>query len=495
MRVKDARPELVRVGRDLLIDPALLGNPFVHRILSAAAWVSGEYVRFSKNPSEIVEALLQPRTSLLPSSIKAVYIQSAFKVLTFYLHYSISTKGVMSSASQGVADLMHGRVQENSQFVRTGPAADSDTESFEDMSVAHEWLSSTSLKVEPITEESIVNILYLVETTLGPLAGSHEVEILERSRNLLGLVELIREELPGYSVKREEDNDKGQRKTHEMIKLIAEAFSEELGPISASSQERVPMSEGMVLNQSLDDLDVICGDFGSIFSEKDDVTMSDRQSKEEVESTESTSLLAEHRKRHGLYYSQPQKKEMAYDDYPPANDLKTGDNADDLIKLTEQSLFSKKKANQAKPRPVVVKLDDGDGPFIPAKKVELKDDLISGAVRDVLLGDEATTSSSRTKKSDKSSSKRRQKDKLDIDKSSGPKEDSKSMEISQLENANLRRSKRHSRDKEKKHRSTVKDRDEHEEGDKQKVSHHHGKHKSRQSRWGSNISSTITCYS
>ncbi|KAL3343557.1 hypothetical protein AABB24_027206 [Solanum stoloniferum] len=514
MRVKDARPELVRVGRDLLIDPALLGNPFVHRILSAAAWVSGEYVRFSKNPSEIVEALLQPRTSLLPSSIKAVYIQSAFKVLTFYLHYSISTKGVISSASQGVADLMHGRVQENSQFVRTGPVADSDTddgglnarmlhrsvgdvsvESFEDMSVAHEWLPSTSSKAEPMSEESILNILDLVEITLGPLAGSHEVEILERSRNVLGLVELIREELPSFLVKRKEDNDKGQKKTHEMIKLIAEAFSEELGPVSANSQERVPIPEGKVLNQSLDDLDAICGDLGlhiptsfslgrSISSEKDDVTMSDRQSKEEFESTESTSLLAEHRKRHGLYYLQSQKKEMVYDDYPPANDLKTGDNADDeaddLIKLTEQSLFSKKKVNQAKPRPVVVKLDDGDGPFIPAKKIESKDDLISGAVRDVLLGDEATTSSSRTRKSDKSSSKRRQKDKLNIDKSSGPKEDSKMMENSEQDNANLRRSKRHSRGKEKKHRSTAKDRDEHEEGDKQKVSHHHGKHKSRQ---------------
>lgn len=512
MRVKDARPELVRVGRDLLIDPALLGNPFVHRILSAAAWVSGEYVRFSKNPLELVEALLQPRTSLLPSSIKAVYIQSAFKVLTYYLHYSISAKGVISSASQGVEDLMHGRVQENSQFVTTGPAADSDTddgglnprmlhrpvrdvsvESFEDMALAHECLSSTSLKVEPITEESIVSILNLVETTLGPLAGSHEVEILERSRNVLGLLELIREELPGNLVKREEDNDKGQRKTREMIKLIAEAFSDELGPVSVNSQERVPMPEGMVLNQSLDDMDAICGDLGlhiptsfslgrSFSSEKDDVPMSDRQSKEEFESTESTSLLAEHRKRHGLYYLQSQKKEMVYDDYPPANDLKTGDNADDeaddLIKLTEQSLFPKKKAKQAKPRPAVVKLDDRDGPSIPAKKVESKDDLISGAVRDVLLGDEATTSSSRTKKSDKSSSKRRQKDKLDIDKSSGPREDSKMMENSELENASLKRSKRYSRGKEKKHRSTAKDRDEHEEGDKQKVIH--GKHKSRQ---------------
>ncbi|KAF3646535.1 putative GATA zinc finger domain-containing protein 13-like [Capsicum annuum] len=237
------------------------------------------------------------------------------------------------------------------------------------MSVAHEWLSSTSSKVEPITEESIVSILNFVETTLGPLSGSHEVEILERSRNVLGLVELIREELLGYLVKREEDNDEGKRRTHEMMKLIAEAFSEELGPVSASSQERVPMPEGMVLNQNLDDLDAKSGDLGLHIPTS--FSLGRSISSEKVDS---------------------QKKEMVYDDYPPANDLKTGNNADDeaddLVKLTEQSLFPKKKenqANQAKPRPVVVsvvKRDDGNGPFIPAKKVESNDDLISGAVNE-----------------------------------------------------------------------------------------------------------------
>ena len=55
MRVRDVRPELVRVGRDLLIDPALLSNHFLYRILSAAAWVSGEYVEFSRNPFELIE--------------------------------------------------------------------------------------------------------------------------------------------------------------------------------------------------------------------------------------------------------------------------------------------------------------------------------------------------------------------------------------------------------------------------------------------------------
>ncbi|PHT88673.1 hypothetical protein T459_10779 [Capsicum annuum] len=352
MRVKDARPQLVRVGRDLLIDPALLGNPFVRRILSAAAWVSGEYVRFSKIPSELVEAVLQPRTSLLPSSIKAVYIQSAFKVLTFCVHYCISTKGVISSASQGVEDLMHGRVQENPQFVGIEPVAECDTD---DGGLNPRMLHR---HVRDVSVESL---------RICPLSGSHDVEILERSRNVLGLVELIREELLGYLVKREEDNDKGQRKTHEMIKLIAEAFSEELGPVSASSQERVPVPEGMVLNQNLADLDAICGDLGLHIPTS--FSLGRSISSEKVDS---------------------QKKEMVYDDYPPANDLKTGNNADDeaddLVKLTEQSLFPKKKenqANQAKPRPVVVsvvKRDDGNGPFIPAKKVESNDDLISGAV-------------------------------------------------------------------------------------------------------------------
>jgi len=84
LRVQDARSELVRSARTLLIDPALLGNHFLCPVLSAAAWISGEYVDFMKDPVELVEALLQPKTSLLPMSVRAVYMHAVFKVLTFF---------------------------------------------------------------------------------------------------------------------------------------------------------------------------------------------------------------------------------------------------------------------------------------------------------------------------------------------------------------------------------------------------------------------------
>ncbi|WCJ39748.1 AP-3 complex subunit delta [Euphorbia peplus] len=106
MRVKDVRLELVRVCRELLIDPALLGNLFLHRILSAAAWVCGEYLEFLKSPIELVQALLQPRTSLLPPSIRTDYLQSAYTVLIFCLHsYLLQTERMVDNMKLGLTDL------------------------------------------------------------------------------------------------------------------------------------------------------------------------------------------------------------------------------------------------------------------------------------------------------------------------------------------------------------------------------------------------------
>ncbi|CBI15478.3 unnamed protein product, partial [Vitis vinifera] len=425
MRVKDARLQLVRVGRDLLIDPALLGNPFLHRILSAAAWVSGEYVEFSKNPFELMEALLQPRISLLPPSIRAVYVQSAFKVLIFCLHsYLFYRETIACSPSSP------------DNFV--------------------------SERKDGFTHESIGNLLNLIEVALGPLSGSREVEIQERARNVLGLIELIKQELPGL-VKKEGNFEREGLKFPKIIELMHDAFSKELGPVAANAQERVPIPDGLILRENLGDLEMICGNdqlpTSSSFSfgiphSKEKVGLPQSKGESSEASTESTSLLAEHRKLHGLYYLPSEKNDVS-NDYPPANDPKLQDNlnddAKDLVKLTEQSLLQKKKPNHAKPRPVVVKLDEGDEAPIAAKKLELKEDLLSGAVRDVLLGNEAV-STSQSNLTDKSSSKRRGKEKLNTDHPSGPKEE----------------------------------REENGQKDKQKSSHRHNRHKSRQRAEGPN---------
>lgn len=425
MRVTDVRSELVRVSRDLLIDPALLGNLFIHKILSAAAWASGEYVEFSKNPLELMEALLQPRTTLLPSSIRAVYIQSAFKVLIFCLH---------------------------SYFLHTERSEDfNPRNSNEDKSVEDGG-------------DLIVKLINLVENELGPLSGSHEVEVQERARNILNFVELIKQELNGNFMQEEWQFDSEKSKALKFIEAIHASFSNELGPVSSSAQERISIPDGLLLKENLSDLETICGDFGfptatslSLF-QGEGVSLSKLSIAEEPEpSTESTSLLAEHRKRHGLYYLPSEKNDILSNDYPLANESTLKENFNDdtevLVGLAEQSLGSKKKPNHSKPRPVVLKLDEGDEvPPASAKKSGLKDDSLSGAVTDVLLGNSPNPS-------DNLSNSRKGKEKVNVDGQSSIK------------------SKHHSHDKGRKPKSSEKNE---ENGKKERQSsHRHGRSKAR----------------
>ncbi|CAH1433743.1 unnamed protein product [Lactuca virosa] len=438
MRVKDVRPELVRVARDLLIDPALLGNPFIHRILSAAAWVSGEYVWFSKNPFEIMEALLQPRTNLLSPSIRALYIHSVFKVLSFCLHSFLLPHKPATSSSSKLVD--------EPDFTYS--------ESEEEANVDLATTSSSLSKKNAFTRESMVNMLALVLTSLSPLAESHDVEIQERVRNVLGLAQLAQEEISCDLDNKEKIIDGVALKTSNLIRLINDALSEDLGPVSSSAQERVPIPDGLLLEDNLGKLDTICADVQLPISESfslvkpvltdvDSVSIRQNEESSETSAAESTSLLSEHRKRHGIFYLPSDNNQNASTSFPPANDPNERDNdVEDLVRLTEESLVLKRKSNLSRPRPVVVKLDEGDRLPITRAKTESNDDLISGAVRDVLLGDENSPPA--------------------------PAPHSK-VEKSEIGDSSRRKSKHR---KEKKHQNV--------EESKQKSGGRHGRHKARQ---------------
>ncbi|KAA3459753.1 AP-3 complex subunit delta [Gossypium australe] len=470
LRVKDVRPELVRVARDLLIDPALLGNSFLHRVLSAAAWVSGEYVEFSRNTLELMEALLQPRTSLLPPSIMAIYIQSAFKVLVFCLHTCFvrggSTAGVSASASYESFD-------------------DLSVENGADSTVAHGQTCTSA----PITNESIVNLLKLVELALSPLLGSHDVEVQERARNLLGFVDLIKLEALNSSGQEENDSERKGVEATKIIRLVHDAFSKELGPVSLSAQGKVPVPDGLTLNENLGDLETICGDielptlntfsFGYPSEEMDVSSFSNLQIKEDSgQSNESTALLAEHRKRHGLYYLPSGKSEVISNDYPPANDPAlqgdNNDNASDLVKLTAESLVPKRKPNHSKPRPVVVKLDEADEKPVAVKQPESRDDSLSGAVRDILFGGEDILPTS--SRSNLPNSNRKGKEKQHMITQVESKEN-----VVDDGNSSSRRRKDHSHGKERRHRKkNAEERNETDRKEKESSSNHPRRHKSRQ---------------
>ncbi|KAF3339763.1 AP-3 complex subunit delta-like protein [Carex littledalei] len=331
LRVRDARPELVRVARELLIDPSLLGNHFLYTVLSAAAWISGEYVEFSKDPMELVEALLQPRTSLLPTSARAVYIQSVLKVLTFSC---------------------------NSYLEESGSA---------------------------VNNTVITRMLSLIEMTVGPLAESDEAEVEDRVRNLLGAVRLV-----GNIKDHSGDKDKDGM-IYEVVKGMVHLFSDEMGPVSTNAQKRVAVPDDLDLKENLADLSEFISDDdvdnATQFRSKDSILLYPRNhnASEEVELgptrlAESTSL-EEHRKRHGLYYLSSDKEARESElteDYPLVNE-----------KLLPLNGDTARRVKVTKPRPTVVKLDEGEDLKTSSSlsnKEEAKDDALSGAIMDALLG-------------------------------------------------------------------------------------------------------------
>ena len=516
MRVKDARLQLVRVARDLLIDPALLGNVYLHRVLCASAWVAGEYVEVAGNPFELMDALLQPRTNFLPPSIRAVYIHSAFKVLIFCLDcYLLQNEGTIASSYSGYlargqsSELFFGKRYTEAPELATceGSSLEQEegfnprntNESFEDLSVFENNADIVVTHGPAITHESIVSLLNQIELVLGPLAANQDVEVLDRACNVLAFVQLVKAELIDNSAQKVDTVDKKDTQASTIIKLMRDAFSADLGPVSISAQGRVAVPDGLVLKENLDDLTAVCGDVelpssssfgigGPHFGTTSDASSTNLQKNEELAPlNESTSLL-EHRKRHGLYYLPSEKNEIVPNDYPPANDPKSNSNINDetaeLAKLTEQSLLLKKKPNHTKPRPVVVRLDDGDVAPISIKRQEPRgDDSLSGAIKDVLLGSATKPSSSRSNPSDKSSSKRKEKKKQSAaDIPSEMKENLGDAEKPDLENPrSSSKDGGHSKERRQRGKEKIVEGEEHDQkGQKKKSSHRHGKHKTRQ---------------
>lgn len=218
--------------------------------------------------------------------------------------------------------------------------------------------TSASLEDNSSSLGSIVELLNFIQFSLGPLTWSHDLELLERSRNLLNFIELIRQQIPDSLNEKDGSSEMELAEISKIVELILDAFSDDFGPVSINAQERVPIPEGLILKENLDDLEMICSDiqlpkgsysFGnSLFEERADSSILSQQSQQESESSNATtSLLSEHRKRHGLYYLPSDKTDDGSNEYPPANELKLQDNLDDdaahLVKLAERSLALKKK--------------------------------------------------------------------------------------------------------------------------------------------------------
>ncbi|XP_062212190.1 AP-3 complex subunit delta-like [Phragmites australis] len=387
LRVHDVRPELVRSARTLLIDPALLGNHFLDPVLSAASWISGEYVDFIKDPVEVVEALLQPRTSLLPMSVRAVYILAVFKVITFCFSVYVERLDDSSKAVNALSDWL--AVDQTVSAERKVAPGSGD----------EQVIGPSTVEKDPFSHESILYIVNLIQTTVSPLVECNEVEVQERAHNLIGFVHLVRE-IQELKERKVADDEK-HSPVKELVKTMRTVFCQELGPVSDNAQQNVAPPDGLVLNENL-------VEFADILSE-DDTTPStliffcphsrhSAETRDEPAVSMGSSSLSEHRKRHGLFYLPTGKAEDEPNDYPHANDpLPPASNEtaiDDKLKTVEP-VFPGKKSKSTKSRPKVVKLDGED--FLSSMMANVnipKEDPLSGAVRGVFLGRDANPSSS-----------------------------------------------------------------------------------------------------
>eukprot|EP00252_Welwitschia_mirabilis_P010701 TRINITY_DN2413_c0_g1_i2.p1 TRINITY_DN2413_c0_g1~~TRINITY_DN2413_c0_g1_i2.p1 ORF type:complete len:1029 (-),score=200.68 TRINITY_DN2413_c0_g1_i2:5-3091(-) len=474
IRVKDARPMLMRVSRRLLIDPALLELSSVHVVLSAAAWIAGEYVEYSRNSFEIIEALLQPRTNFLPPSVRAVYLQSLMKVFVFCYYSHLKTRMPNSSQDHKLGMLESENLLFGSDFEgelvsdvkskkashimsglscmkgKTGSGSSNEdtlaAKSSESTSVVENVELNTNLsKEEPISElrtappsiaeaevnvdgetcsisdneshlsdnsgreggknSSLVQMIELIKINVGPLCGSQHVEVQERACNILGLVKAL-EEFSGGVIPKERDDKMHESpvvenpKVDEIISFMHGIFSEDFGPVSLHAQGKVQVPEGLALKDNLNELVEILhderlklevGQQEVIFQtrEWEGVSLFTQPKDESMPEVEQTSLLAAHRQRHGVFYLSTDKGETKTNDHSSVQQDVSSANSDsnkDILKLAEQSLFSK-KSRKKKSRPLVVRSEDAsEAAMLAANEAnESQESLITTAVKEAFF--------------------------------------------------------------------------------------------------------------
>ncbi|KAH7296485.1 hypothetical protein KP509_26G024900 [Ceratopteris richardii] len=433
LRVKEVRPDLLAVARGILLDSTLLECPPLYRVLSAAAWIAGEYVEFSHNAIELIEALLQPRIRLLPPAIQAVYLHSVLKVFIYSAYTSL--KGVYNEGLPA-EQLFSEKDEESTPLSQHLLLIESEVKEVDKAGIVSEEqlevnmtddASMHSISIDSQKDimegpslgsecEQFKRLFELIESNVGPMIEHSDVEVQERACNLLGLAKALKEALiisegiPVFSQSSSMDN------ALEIVSFLRSVFGKELGPVSAFAQSRVAVPEGLVLMKNLDNLDgMFCDDevkeksLTPEFKTREwEVGPKSAESAPDTDSKhgESSSLLAQHRQRHGTYYLPVEKDITAENGYPPPQIVQqdipsTSSAADDIMKLAEQSL-TWSKPRQTKQRPVIVRLDDGDEDLILSSKVkrDAKDNLISSALKDVLVSGKGKPSMKFTSKED-----------------------------------------------------------------------------------------------
>ncbi|CAM6082599.1 unnamed protein product [Calypogeia fissa] len=476
LRVKEATGDVLRAGRDLLLDGPLLDRDratgSVQGVLKAAAWIAGEYNACSVDPSELVQALLQPRTVSLPASVRALYVQAVLKVFVHSWSRRFDDGGEVSSINiTEVADSTHflteklsggiGELSEEAELTtvrRSSPVVeleepegdfstlqhpgDPSTNSLEEQiqtkkgqRVHHDFQDSSSalnslkegrgrgaVKEKAITtvkeqQKSLLGFLEptfeLIAESMTALAESSDVEMQERACNLLGLLQVIKDDIyTSFTYPPDERHNSSEVSVlDELLVALHGVLTVEFSPVSVHAQSRVTAPEGLIL-ENLDslgppnprDIDEAVRD--SFVIEREAAFNEFREGRKffsfQGESSpssvvgESAALLAQHRQRHQNFYLPSEGKAAnKSSEYPPP--VETYLDPEQLVLRAHSTGGSiplgegSTKPIRSKVRPVVVSLDHEDdhhmsSPSLKSKQKDLKDDFISSAIIDVLSG-------------------------------------------------------------------------------------------------------------
>lgn len=222
VRVDEIRDYAVKTFAPLLQDPSLSATTDTSSgpILIAAAYIVGEYAECMDEEmlQPMVDALLQPRSSRLPAAVQAAYIQCVLKI---YRQIASFTRQKDDSKRQEF-------VQFSSTVVER----------------LHTFAQSPHVEVQEraVTTQQILATSHIPYKPL-PSKRQEEEERQKREAELLAMVE-------GNEEENEEDPEEPD--VGEVSDFLNELFSETLKRVHPKAQKKVPLPEGLDLDQWID---------------------------------------------------------------------------------------------------------------------------------------------------------------------------------------------------------------------------------------------------
>ncbi|KAF3919371.1 hypothetical protein ABW21_db0205075 [Orbilia brochopaga] len=223
VRVKTVRPQATEaaellVGRSSLMFPATGGGG--RRVLSAAAWLVGEYAEYVgrastaatghlRNPNETIDSLIQASNASLPPDVVATYVQAIPKVYSYL------------TSNDSIA-----------------------------------WTAGRKSTVTLLTSR-VIEFLELLST-------SPHLEVQERAVGFLEIFRLAKEaiaEQPANGTRPEDtdengEEDNGMQEVYDPPLILTQAIPSlfhgfELNPVAPRAQRKVPIPDGLDLDEPI----------------------------------------------------------------------------------------------------------------------------------------------------------------------------------------------------------------------------------------------------